>query len=215
MARQILVFGDSNSVGVQPVPVGGKQVLHADADRWPNVMLGALGDGFAVQNASFSGRSTGASAQARPWRRNGIEIMPRVLDQAVPPDLVILMLGTNDLMARMKMDADAIADAVGTLVDRVRGAFEEAAILVLSPVPVIATGMFEERLSGAEVRQAQLPYALRQMTQEKGVSFLDLAPYAAVSAVDGLHLEAEAHHQIGAVVAAKVETLFERQEKRR
>ncbi len=213
--RQILVFGDSNSVGVCPVPIGGKQVLHSEGDRWPNVMLAALGDGYSLQNASFSGRSTGASPQARPWRRNGAEIMPRVLEQAVAPDLVILMLGTNDLMAHMKMDAGAIAKAVGDLVDMVHGASKDVEILVLSPVPVIARGVFEDRLAGAEARQVQLPFCLRQMTIEKGVSFLDLAPYAVVSAVDGLHLEADAHHAIGPVVAAQVETIFQGQEQSR
>lgn len=210
--RQILVFGDSNSVGVCPVPVGGKQQINDAADRWPDMILAALGDGFALQNASFSERSTGASAQARPWRRNALEILPRVLEKALPPDLVILMLGTNDLMTHMEMDAEGIAVAVGTLVDMVHLACAKAVVLVLSPVPVITRGAFAERLAGAEMRQVQLPYALQQMTQENGVSFLDLAPCAAVSAVDGLHLEAEAHHQIGAVVASKVETLFDHQE---
>ena len=90
----ILCFGDSLTFGFDPA-TGGR---FAPPDRWPEVMASELGPEHTVITEALPGRTTvfdSPYAQAR----SGKELLAPILESHAPVDLVILMLGTNDLQA--------------------------------------------------------------------------------------------------------------------
>ena len=89
--RRILCFGDSNTYGYSP---DGQR--YEEDSIWPGVMGKMLGDRFEVIADGKNGRTI---AFDDPYMEgcNGMRDIEASLEANAPLDLVILMLGTNDL----------------------------------------------------------------------------------------------------------------------
>ena len=87
MANRILCFGDSNTYGYDPRGAFGGR--YPASGRWPE-LLAAAGLGEVV-NAGQNGREIPHSARA-------LQSLDGLLRAGPLPDLLIVMLGTNDLL---------------------------------------------------------------------------------------------------------------------
>ena len=83
------------------------------------VMRGLLGDRYEVIEEALSGRTTVFDAPFSPGR-NGRDYLLPCLWSHEPVELVIIMLGTNDLKAFHRLSANEIASGAGALVDLAR-----------------------------------------------------------------------------------------------
>ena len=90
--KTVLAFGDSLTWGAIP----GSDERHGFEDRWPNVLERELGGGVRVVENGLNGRTTVHEDRFSP-HRNGADHLPGLLEAHTPLDLVIIMLGTNDL----------------------------------------------------------------------------------------------------------------------
>ena len=97
---QVLCYGDSNTWGYIPV-TGGR---YAPTVRWTGVMAEQLGPQFSAIEEGQSGRTT-VWDDPLEGDKNGLRYLPACLESHMPLDLVILMLGTNDLKARFSLTA--------------------------------------------------------------------------------------------------------------
>lgn len=205
--KTILCFGDSNTWGSDPVN-GGR---HAYEDRWPTVLGLELGDGWLVIPEGLSGR-TASFDDPIEGDKNGRRHLPMLLASHAPIDLVIIMLGTNDLKARFSAPAVDIAAGVGGLVDIVRssGAGHEAtapSVLVLVPGVTERLTGFAEMFAGAGEKSRELGRVFAAMCEQRGVPFAKVNDAVRYSRSDGIHLEAEAQRALGSFVAERVRTL--------
>ncbi len=91
--KTILAYGDSLTWGHDAERLG----RHAHEDRWPSVLQKALGHGVRVIPEGLGGRTTAYDDHLADCDRNGARILPTLLHTHAPIDLVILLLGTNDL----------------------------------------------------------------------------------------------------------------------
>ncbi len=204
----ILVFGDSNSHGTKPLTALG-QFARFDADtRWPGVMARALGAAHAVIADGLPGRTTVHDDLIDGGARNGAAVLPAVLGSHVPLDLVVLMLGTNDLKPRFATTAFDIAKSVERLAGICRMVVPGVAVLVIAPAPVKELGVLDDAFAGAEARQAGLEAHLEAACARIDAAFLRAGDHVVVSDVDGVHWEAEAHLRFGQVVAEVVAGLL-------
>ncbi|MBF9045467.1 hypothetical protein HKCCE4037_19180 [Rhodobacterales bacterium HKCCE4037] len=200
----ILIYGDSNSHGTRPVRVLGESHRYAEADRWPEVMAKALGPGHRVVCEGLPGRTTVFHDPVEGGNRNGLEVLPAILPSHVPLDLVIVMLGTNDLKPRFPTTAFDIGKSVERLLREVRAYLPEVALMAIAPAPVRELGVLAQVFAGAEARQAGLSEMIAAAAAAMGAGFVDAGAHVAVSEVDGIHWEAEAHRRFGAVMAEAV-----------
>src|SRR5208283_1988464 len=121
--KRILVFGDSNSWGFVPNPTGDPTTRYDASTRWPRAMINRLGAGFELIEEGLSARTTNLddpqfdipSVHLKGAPLNGAMILPAILASHLPLDLVIIMLGSNDLKARFNRSASEIAQAVVSL----------------------------------------------------------------------------------------------------
>lgn len=90
--RHILCYGDSNTWGYTP----GTGERHAPDVRWTGVLRRLLGEGWEVLEEGMNGRTT-VFDNPMSQGRNGSAYLLTCLETHKPLDLVILMLGTNDL----------------------------------------------------------------------------------------------------------------------
>lgn len=204
----ILIFGDSNTHGTKPLRELGAFDRYVAGARWPDVMAAALGPGHRVIAEGLPGRTTVHDDLIDGGARNGAAVLPAVLGSHVPLDLVVLMLGTNDLKPRFATSAFDIAKSVERLVGMVRVQVPDAAVLVIAPPPVREAGVLVDAFAGAEARQRGLEAHLEAACARTAVAYLRAGDHVAVSGTDGVHWEAEAHAAFGAVMAETVAALL-------
>jgi lysophospholipase L1-like esterase len=213
MTRTILCYGDSNTHGTGPIPAWGQGFRLDRADRWPSVMASALGTGYEVIAEGHGGRTVCHDDPVEGPHRNGMTILPAILESHKPLDLVIVKLGTNDLKPRFAMNAADIALSLERMVRLIRqsecgpnnGAPQ---ILLVAPPKVQEVGPLAEIFEGSAARSQGLGAAIRVVAERNGLGFVDAGDHIAVSPVDGIHYDAKAHHILGAVLAKAVQRHF-------
>ena len=120
MARTVLCFGDSNTHGTPPVPNLGASGRYDRSARWPTLMAGHLGADWHVIEEGHPGRTTVHDDPIEGAHRNGLTVLPSLLESHKPLDVVILMLGTNDLKGRFSVNATDIALSLERLIGVIR-----------------------------------------------------------------------------------------------
>ena len=215
MKKTVLCFGDSNTWGY--IPGGDCDRYPADV-RWPGVMQAALGeDDYIVIEEAQNGRM---SAWDDPYQtavginKNGATHLPVVLESHKPLDLVIIMLGTNDLKNHLNHDAHAIAQAIGVLVDIVAASDAGMGkvapeILVICPVPVTEGECpFEHLFDSAVPISREMAAAYRETAEGRGVHFLNAGDFATCPTTDCIHIDDQGHAALGTAVAEKVRAIL-------
>ena len=93
--RRILCYGDSNTWGHHPMP-DGTVTRYEDDVRWTGVLQECLKGEFRVIEEGLCGRTVMFDDPVAP-DRNGRTFLNCCLQSHQPLDLVVLMLGTNDI----------------------------------------------------------------------------------------------------------------------
>lgn len=202
--RRILCFGDSNTWGYDPAT----QERFDESTRWTGVLQAALGSDFLVIEEGLNGRTTVWNDPIEGWK-NGHDYLVPCLETHRPLDLVVLMLGTNDLKRRFSLAAYDIAQGVAVLLRAIsyskagrRG--EPPRVLLMAPPPVARLSNFAEMFEGSEAKSLLLGGHYRAVADEYHVAFLDTATVIRSSDIDGIHLEPAEHARLGRAVAHEV-----------
>ena len=214
--KNILCFGDSNTWGFDPE--GGRYPFEK---RWVSIASKALGSGYNLIPEGLNGRTTVWDDPFGDYRC-GKDFLPVCLVSHKPLDLVVIMLGTNDSKSFFRNSAFAIGRGVRKLVEIVQasdagpeGGVPE--ILVMSPAPVIAGDQNAAAFDLREFRNIDghdpvkvseaLASEYGKVAGEYGCAFLDAAPHAEVSRVDGVHLTLSGHAGLAAAFTEKIRSM--------
>jgi lysophospholipase L1-like esterase len=210
----VLAYGDSNTWGAVPQPYRGAGGRFGVTQRWPRIMQAALGAGVNVFEEGLNGRTTCVDDPIEGAIRNGERYLPVSLITHMPLDLVIIMLGTNDLKARLSMTAGDIADGAGKLADLVRrsatgpeGLAPE--VLLVSPAPLAKLTWLTEMFEAGSAKSQKLAGEYARVAKAYGVHFFDAGSVISSSDDDGIHLDASAHKTLGLALAAEVRRILE------
>lgn len=138
-----------------------------------------------------------------------------LVETHAPLDLVILLLGTNDVSLSY-LNVDDIAKGMGELAGIVQrsyecGPSEEVPPQVLIVAPPVVGPLLPEDLplyAGAVERSRDLPASYRDLSERMSCHFLDLSPVVTTSPLDGWHWEASEHHKAGTAMAARVREIL-------
>ena len=209
MSKTILCYGDSNTWGADPA--GGPRYLWGV--RWPGVLQNRLGDRFRIVEEGLNGRTTVWDDPLEGYK-NGQEYLIPCLHSHAPIDLVVIMLGTNDLKRRFGLPASDIAKGAGVLGEIVlksaagpRGAAPK--LLLLAPPPLAKLTDLAEMFADAAEKSQMFGHHYEQVATELGCAFLNTAAIVTSSNLDGIHLDALEHTKLGESVAQKVLQLLE------
>jgi lysophospholipase L1-like esterase len=209
--RRILCFGDSNTWGNDPST--GER--YPRSVRWTGVLAEELGASFEVVEEGQNGRTT-VWDDPIEGEKNGLRYLTPCLESHAPLDLVILMLGTNDLKARFSLTASDIARGVERLILLILSSGcgpvnRPPAVLLMAPPPVDPRDDLDEMFLGA--RQKSLHFASRYaaLAQLYGCIYFDVSQVIAVDPIDGIHYSALAHVALGKAVAKIVHSHFQEQ----
>jgi lysophospholipase L1-like esterase len=211
--KRILCYGDSNTWGYDPVT----KDRFDEYTRWTRVLGNTLGAAYEIIEEGLSGRTTVWNDPIEGYK-NGKEYLIPCLETHRPLDLVILMLGTNDLKKRFSLSAYDIAEGAKVLVGIVQnskaGANGQAPqVLLLAPPPTTTLTDYAEMFEGAEGKSKKFSSHYARVAATLECKFLDTATVIISSPLDGIHFETGEHYKLGQTVAVKVKELEEKLKK--
>ncbi|MEP7454183.1 SGNH/GDSL hydrolase family protein [Phyllobacterium sp. SB3] len=210
--KTVLAFGDSLTWGAIPASRGAR---HAYQDRWPSVLEAGLPN-VRVICEGLMGRTTCFDDADATIDRNGSHILPILLATHAPLDLVIIMLGTNDLKPEICGNADGAAAGMRKLVHIIQtcpfGPGQTVPQILLVAPPRFANAM-PANISPAGGRSIaeslRLSKLYRQVAKECSATFFDSDSCAIVSPIDGVHLDAVNTQAIGTALIPVVAGLVD------
>lgn len=219
--KNVLCYGDSNVWGSVPhhCATSDPSLRYPEHVRWTSVLRDDLSDDYRVIEEGLSGRTTIYSVPDQWYKCGEPYLLPCLLSHR-PLDLVVMMLGTNDLRLCYHADVEHPDKGVRRLIEIIQHCPEcgtdakPPKILLVSPIeirkPTGRTDYFNDR--GGEIcieRARRFAPAYQQAAQELGCFFLDAALYGVPSEKDGLHLTHESHIALGHAIAKKVMDILE------
>ena len=211
MIRSVLCNGDSNTFGSATVERPDGRYL--PDERWPGVLGAALGKDWRVIEEGLGGRTTVSDDPVEGIEKNGRTYLLPCLHSHKPLDVVVIMLGTNDLKARFNKSAWEIAQGVGVLVGIVQGAGVGRGggapeIIVVSPAPILKKLPFHaDMFAGAYETSQEMAKQYKALAETNGARFFEAGKVIRSSEHDGFHLDPEAHAALGAALAKEIAAL--------
>lgn len=185
---KIICFGDSNTYGYDPVTM-----RYPAADRWPDIL--AEMQEKEVVNMGLNGREI-----PPPW------YAAKLAEAAEPEDMLLIMLGSNDLLLEGRRAAEAAA-RMEALLRALPAAFAQAGkaapeIILISPPPMQRGFWVTE---GSVVRESQLLAELYALLAEKtGIGFADAGKWDVNLTFDGVHFTEDGHHAFAKGIASAI-----------
>ena len=212
---QVLCYGDSNTWGCIGRWVESTLPSERyDTDtRWPMVAQKELGEKFHIIEEGLGGRTSIYPHPTEPWK-NGEPYLTPCLHTHRPLDLVVVMLGTNDLQLKKDITAEELPIGITRLVDIIQADHKcgrgnvPPKILVIAPIEVRPSDPKGRTAVYAKFRcdigrnlSLMLPAVYEKVAEEKGCYFLNAQEYAQPGPADGVHFDAQSHINLGKAVA--------------
>lgn len=211
-AIKVLCYGDSNTYGQKPDKSGRYE---ADV-RWTGVLQNLLGDTYYVVEEGLGSRTTDLD-YSKKQGRNGKSYLVPCLHTHDPIDIVVIMLGTNDLKIEYRRSAEEIATALGGLIDDVRtygvtNTGEAPMIVLISPIEINDqasrfTEFYRDFYDTESMKESKrLPEFLKRIAGEKRTLFIDAATVSR-SGEDGIHFDEISEKPLAELVAQTIKVI--------
>jgi len=206
--EKILCYGDSNTWGYNPRT--GER-FPRDV-RWTGVLRAELEDGYEVIEEGLNGRTTVWDDPIEGYKNGKTYLIP-CLESHQPVDLVVMMLGTNELKMRFSLSAYDIAEGIRVLVDVIQKSEtghdgDPPELLLMVPPPIAKLTEFAEMFEGAEAKSRRFAEHYRRIAEEQGCEFFDTSSVIVSSDIDGIHFEVSEHQKLGQAVADLVKQIL-------
>ncbi len=207
--KNILFYGDSNTWGFDPKTT----LRYPYPCRWTAICAAALGEDYICIPAGMNGRTT-AFDDPLKGARNGSKGLDYELQTHKPLDLLVIMLGTNDLKYT---DAEGSAAGMEGLIElavTVDRRFSQSSPVFPRGVPPILLVSPVLLKSHVGDREGDIKDSLRlsslyqRVADRHGLYFMDAARFADPSEADGVHLGPEGHRQLGEAVAERIKRIL-------
>ena len=207
--RKIVCFGDSNTHGYNS-KTGGR---FSENERWTKLLDKYLGEEYDIAEEGLEGRTACFEDPLFEGLCGYNYIYPCIMTHK-PIDLLIIMLGTNDVKERFSATPENIAKAMERLIQKVLNTPEafinKPNILLMCP-PAINSGYEETYVYGemgkncVEKSRALAPL-YKQVAELKGTHFIDAGSIEGVDMYpyDHMHLSLDAHDNLAKYLAKAI-----------
>lgn len=217
MKRHIVCFGDSNTHGhcADPADTADGGVRFNEEERWPCVLQELLGKEYLVIEEGLNGRTTAFEDPECEGRR-GMDSIYSCLYSHKSVDLLILMLGTNDVKDRFHADVEQVGQGMEMLIEKAKSVAawegEKPNILLVAP-PHILEGVDRKVYGDAfgpdtVEKSRQLASVYAEVAKRQGCAFLDVQGIGQFNTLDCIHLTRQGHRKLAEHLAGLVPGLL-------
>ncbi|NBK98412.1 MAG: hypothetical protein EOM50_10390 [Erysipelotrichia bacterium] len=207
---KILCYGDSNTWGHNPENAN----RFDETQRWPKILQTMLNGKCEVIEEGLCGRCASFVDSVKPYR-HGISMLTATLEIHQPIDLVILMLGTNDLKKCFSPSAVAIANGIKAMVQIIKNKYtynphmQVPKILIVAPIHLHESYYTMQRTSEQFNEQSyetgkKLAFYYEEIAKQYDCMFLDASKYAKASSIDGIHMDKNNHKKLAKAIYEKL-----------
>lgn len=211
---RIVCFGDSNTWGYNP----RTKNRFPESVRWTGLLQQALGERYLVIEEGQNGRTIASDDPCEGDKNGMLSVIPCIESQK-PFDLLILMLGSNDLKKKFNYAAIDIAGEMQLMLEKILAYTKyhmeaEPKILLVSPLYVgenIRDSWLGDCFGYEQAVETshQLAPWYQELAKMYHCDFLDAALYAKAGATDSLHMEEDGHENLANVLTDYVRGLYE------
>jgi len=204
--KNILCFGDSNTWGYIPVT---KQRFDYQT-RWTGVLQNILGHHYRIIEEGLNGRTTVHNEAERPFR-SGVDLLPVLMESHTNLDLLIIMLGTNDLKTKFNSSAMDIAQNIKLLCQLAMNCEYNRTVqlLLISPTHVVTMNEDDSLdFSGAIEESLNFTTYYHQVAKELNIYFFDASQTVNTTTQDGIHWSRQQHTDFAKSLADKIKSIL-------
>ena len=203
--KKILLYGDSNTWGHNPL----------DCTQLPKTWGKVAAELLPECEITIDGECGRATLEGEGPKHGIATFRERYFVKKSDFDLIVIMLGTNDVLALLQYEPERTAQALRQYIKETRAVYGDKAprFLIISPILVrdnclkhpIFSELYNQKSVDDSKRFADVIY---KMTQEEGVDFMNAANYAVASDIDGIHMVTEEHEKLGKAAAEKIKEIL-------
>ena len=218
MRKHIVCLGDSNTHGycADPLDCADGGIRFNENERWTRRLQTLLGDDYLVVEEGLSGRTTCFDDPLHEGL-SALQYITPCLKSHEFVDLLVIMLGTNDVKDRFAVNACCVGYAMARLVKKAMTTEcwgdHKPNILVIAP-PHIGEGMPKSEVGPSMgdhcvEKSRELAYYYKQQCDLIGCHFLDAEELGCeFNQVDYMHLTNKGHATLAEGLAKLVPTLI-------
>lgn len=202
---KILCFGDSLTYGSDHINNTRLDVTK----RWTGVLQKMLGDKYEIIEEGLGGRTTELDDPNREGR-NGLLYFKAAVASHIPLDLVVILIGTNDLKKKFDRTPQQIASSFVKYKEAIKVAcdkwgFKYPKVLLVAP-PLVREDKTPKDwgFTGAGEKSMKLAQEYKTVADKLGFEFTNLAPIVKPSDFDGTHIEDEGNAKIADAIYNKL-----------
>lgn len=214
--KKIVCFGDSNTYGYNAKTIA----RFTEEERWTCLLAKHLGGGYHVAEEGLEGRT---ACLEDPLFEGlcGLRYLYPCLMTHKPVDLLLVMLGTNDVKQRFACTPENVAKGMERLIQKAMDskiAFRDGVpnILLITP-PAIEpayreTTIYGEMGDGCDEKSRALAPLYEQIAKNVGCHYLDAGqiPGVGMNPYDFMHLSKQAHSAFASHLAEMIPGLLEK-----
>ncbi len=210
---RILCYGDSNTWGYIS---GSDHQRYGNDERWTRILAKLLGEDFEIIEEGLNSRTL-ISNDKRPGKegKNGYEYLIPCLDTHDPIDLVILMLGTNELKTAYNKTANDVGDLleqyfVKTILNRKSQLKDSYPKLLIVTPPIVDEekeyGRKDSKYIGAGKKSMELNGIYKEIADKYNCYFL--SNDGMETGTDGVHLTKESHIKLAEKLKEEINKIY-------
>lgn len=210
--KNILLYGDSNTWGFNPDFTSKQDLRFLREERWGGVMQSLLGAEYCVLEEGLGGRTTSLEDPAAPGR-SGLKLLAPIVQSHQPLDLLVFLLGTNDMKNTYHASVADIRRGMELLLQAALCPYawdtrKPPKMLLISPTRIYDTGVHDFIDAASAEKSLHLAKHYAQLSEDYGCAFLDAAQVTGPSTREGLHLDKAGHEALGRAAAKAVRRLM-------
>ena len=196
--KNILCFGDSNTWGYDP----STQTRFSKDIRWTGVLQQLLGSNYNIIEEGLNGRTTNVNEKQdhglgyfRPFR-SAMDLLSVLIETNSPLDLIIVMLGTNDLKINFNQSSEMIAKNMRLVCESIinNDYFQSKSIILVSPTHINeeSPNLLDSFIGTTQASQS-FSNSYRKISDDLNLYFVDASESVKTNKIDGLHWDSKQH----------------------
>lgn len=200
--QKILVcYGDSNTFGLNPKD-GSR---YDENTRWTSVLQNNLKAKYKVINEGMCNR-TGFVDNPDGFLFSGAKHFSEFISKSVNIDILILWIGTNDLMFQYDINIETVENGLKNLIKLSQ---TKAKRIIIIPSVILSEnilkGYFNDRFDETSIKKSkEIVLVYKKLAEINHCEYFDVNKFVKPSDIDGLHYDEISHK----VIADKLSTII-------
>ena len=176
--NKLILYGDSNTYGYDPRNMMGGRF--PDSIRWATHVADAFKDSYLVIEEGLNGRQLPVSRSGRISR-----FLENMVSDLGPGDVIMMMLGTNDVLLTNQPNADLAIEKMKTLLTWYKAGNYPFKLIVVAPVPIAD---INDEMSPYHKESLRMNAGYKDLCSFENIPLIDTTDWDIPMAFDGVHI---------------------------